>query len=102
MRRPFYSELICSAEGEGIAGSSGELDPHGLLLEVLVDRVHAVLAAEPGMLESAEWHRGRDDAVGVDPHIASPNAGGDPVGSVHVLRPHCGGQTVGGIVGELD
>src|SRR5580693_9482891 len=59
-----------SAEGEGVAGTAGELDPDRLFLEVLVDGVDAILPAEPGVLEPAEGHRGRDNPVGVDPHAA--------------------------------
>ena len=61
-----------SAEGEGIPGAAGELAPDGFWSAVLVDRVDAVLPAEPLRPEAAERHAGSDDPVGVDPHGARP------------------------------
>lgn len=53
---PLITATTRLAEGEGVAGAAGELDPDGFGFEVGVDGLGAVLAAEPGLLVPAEWH----------------------------------------------
>src|SRR5580658_2879999 len=91
-----------SAELEGIPGRAGQLDPYGLVLGVFVERVDAVLAAEPAVAEPAEGHVRREHAVGVDPDGPGAQLGSDPVRPVHVLGPHRSGQAVGRVVGQLE
>src|SRR5437763_9385119 len=79
--------------------SAVEVDPHGLRLRVVVERLGAAVTAEPRRLEAAEGHDGVDHVVGVDPYGARFELGGQAVGPAHVPGPHRGGQAGGVPVG---
>ena len=77
----FYVGSALTGLGLGSTmGAAGEFDPDGLRLGVLVDRVDAVLTAEPAEAEAAERNAGANDPVGVDPHGAGPEGVSDDAG----------------------
>src|SRR5947207_1492769 len=72
--------------------------PDVLRLEVLLEAPVAVLAADPGLLVTAERRGGRDQVVVVHPHRAGAVALGHLEGPRDVPRPHGAAQAVDGVV----
>ena len=87
---------------EGVAAAGAVVDPHALGLQVALDRLRAVLAAEPRGLVAAERHQEADRAVSVDPHRAGADALGHRRRTPHRLRPDAGAEPVGDVVGDRD
>ena len=65
-----------------------------------MDRLHAALAADAGMLHAAERHHVADGAIGVDPDRPGLERGGHAQRPVHVLGPDAGRQAVDRVVGQ--
>ena len=79
-----------------------EIHPDALHLRVVLERVHAHLAAEAALLVAAERRRRVVDVVGVDPDRAGLELARDVVRLLDVLRPDRGGQAVARVVGARD
>ena len=62
--------FACSAQGEGVAGTTAEFHPDGFRFEVLIDRGDAVFTAHARCVIAPGGDAGGDDAVGVDPYCA--------------------------------
>src|SRR6202043_3373844 len=73
--------------------------PHDLRLEICLETLVAVLAAEARSLEAAERRAGVDGTPRVHVHRARAQGPRQPVGARHVARPHAGGKAIFGVVG---
>src|ERR1700741_144393 len=62
--------LAPSAHHERIGAARARVDPHALGLQVLVDRLGAVLAPQPRVFIATEWRHETDRAIGIDPDRA--------------------------------
>jgi len=87
----------CRLDGGLLAGNVDSLD-----LEVLVESLLAVLAADTALLVAAEGKLGAGSTVLVDPDSTSLEVLGDVEGSVERLGVETGSETVLGVVGLLD
>ena len=64
---PFEPEISSTITRAGLAHLSGERHGDGLDLGVSLQSVLAELAAGTALLEAAEWGRGGEDVVAVQP-----------------------------------
>ena len=62
----------------------------------------AVFPAKTGMLHPAKRQAGRQQIIGVDPHIAAFQLGGNPVATRQILRHQSGTKTKIGGIGPAD
>src|ERR1700722_7472255 len=91
-----------SAEHERVAGAAGQLDPHRLVSEVLMQSLGAVPPPEPGRLHAAERHREVQRPVRVHPDGADPEPLRHPERALDVPGPDCGRGPVARVVGDRD
>src|SRR5262245_29064509 len=101
------STLTCPSESpgrlhhEGVAAAGSVVDPNAFRLQIPLDRLCAILAAETGGLVAAEWHQEAHCPIGVHPHRAGLDAGGHRVRALDGLRPNAGAEAVCDVVGDL-
>src|SRR5262249_31447235 len=86
---------------EGVAAAGSIVDPHALRLQIPLDRLCAILAAEAGRLVAAEWHQEAHRPVSVHPYRAGLDTGGHHVRALQRLRPNAGAEPVCDVVGYL-
>src|SRR6476646_7987026 len=79
-----------------------KIDPYRLDLRVVVERVHAHLAADATLFVAAKGRGRVVDVVSVDPDRAGLKFGRDVVRLLDVARPDAGGQAVDRVVGAGD
>lgn len=98
--------LNCSSDRDEVGRSEPwsvvQRSDHGLGLQVLVERVHAHVLAEPAHLVPAERRVRVEREVAVDPDGAGADGPRHGVGDVDVLGHDAGGQAVPGVVRFLD
>src|SRR5262249_41472934 len=82
-----------------LLGRSRQIDPHGLRLGVVVERVHSHLAAEAALLVAAERRRRVIHVVRIHPHGAGLQPRGDDVRLLDVSGPDARCQAVLAVVG---
>src|SRR5437879_9950213 len=70
------------------------VQPHGFHLGIVVQGVHAQLAAESGAFVATERQRRIHQPVRIDPHRARPQPAGDAVGFLAVTGPDRGRQPI--------
>ncbi len=85
---------------EGVLNVVAQFAPDALGLQILVDRLDAVLPADAARLVAAERRIEGHRAVHVDPHRAGLELARDAVGAADVERPDAGGEAEGGAVGD--
>src|SRR6516164_4263882 len=93
-------ERFVSSHDERICSLHAGVDPHALGLQILSDRVDAVLAPEAGVLIAAEWGHVAYSSVAVDPDHASLDFFRYPDGSTDILGPYAGAQAKPHTVGD--
>src|SRR5438132_1067147 len=79
---------------EWVHGLFACVDEDALHLGVVVEGLHAKLAAEAGLLVAAEGEAGEGGVGGVDCDNARLDLSGDAVGAADVPRPEGSGQAV--------
>ncbi|MPM18262.1 hypothetical protein SDC9_64668 [bioreactor metagenome] len=79
-----------------------EVDVHGLLVGVEIDRAVAPLVAKAGRLHPTEGRPQVTNVVRVEPDHACLDVLREVVGALEVVGPHVRGETVAGVVGEAE
>src|SRR5438034_4703252 len=88
----------CSAHHEWVGGGGSRVDPNALYLEIVADRIDAVLAAQAGILVAAERRQMADGTISVHPDRPSLYALGHANGTPDVAGPHARSQAEAHVV----
>src|SRR5262249_23029297 len=84
------------------AMTSAEMDPHGLCLRVVAERLPAPVAAGTGLLSAAPGLGHAAMVEAVDPDHACLDVAPGVDRGVEVLGPDAGGQAIDRVVGDRD